>query len=102
MPKHNPLRTILLESLLRSCPSSQAPQASIVDEPVEICGLPRRHKPKSHFFADAEPRRGIRIKLQAEGISEDDCSQLDWLDYLEHVFRKCPSEVSGTLAIYSQ
>ena len=81
----------MLESLLRSCPSTQAPQASVVDEPVEIGGLSRRRKPESHSFADAEPNRGMHIELQAEGISEDDCSQLGWLDYQEHVFRKCPS-----------
>ena len=68
--------TILLESLLMSCPSTQAPQASVVDEPAEIGGLPRRRKPESHFFADVEPSRGMRIELRAEGISEYDCSQL--------------------------
>ncbi len=71
----------MLESLLGSCPSTQAPQASVVDELAEIGGLPRRRKPESHSFADAEPSRGMHIELQAEGICEDDCSQLGWLDY---------------------
>ena len=78
----------MLESLLRSCPSTQAPQASVADEPAEIGGLPRRRKPESHSFADAEPSRGICIELRAEGISEDDCSQLGWLDYQEHAIHK--------------
>jgi hypothetical protein len=50
------------------------PQASAVDEPVEIGVLPRRHKPENNFFADAEPSRVMRIELRAEGISEYDGS----------------------------
>ena len=91
LPECEPLKTKLLESLLRSYPSTQAPQASAVDEPAETGGLPRRRKPGNHFFADAEPSRGMRIELRAEGISEYDCSQLGWLDYQEHAFRKYPS-----------
>jgi hypothetical protein len=78
----------LLESLLRSCLSTQVPQASIVDEPVEIGRLPRRRKPESHSFADAEPSRGMRIELRAEDISEHDYSQFGWLDNQEHIIRK--------------
>jgi len=89
----------LLESLLTSCPSTQAPQASAVDEPAKIGGLPRRRKPENHSFADAEPSRGMRIELQAEGISEYDCSQLGWLDNQEYAIRKHPSRVSRTLAV---
>jgi hypothetical protein len=65
-----PLKTILLESLLRSCLFTQAPQASIVDKPAEIGRLPRRYKPENHSFIDTEPSKGIYIKLRAEGISE--------------------------------
>jgi hypothetical protein len=81
----------LLESLLTSCPSSQVPQASVIDELAEIGRLPRRRKPESHPFADAEPSRDMRIELWAEGISEHDCSQLGWLDNQEHAIRKHPS-----------
>jgi hypothetical protein len=81
----------LLESLLRSCSSTQAPQASVVDEPAEIGGLPHRRKPESHSFADAEPSRGMRIELWAEGISEYDCSQLGRLENQEYIVRKHPS-----------
>ncbi len=64
----------MLESLLRSCPSTQAPQASAVDEPIETSKLYRHYRIESHSFVDAEPSRGMHIELQAEGISEDDCS----------------------------
>jgi hypothetical protein len=33
----------------------------------------------------------MRIELQAEGISEYDCSQLGWLGYREQAFGKYPS-----------
>jgi hypothetical protein len=66
----------LLESLLRSCSSTQAPQASVIDELVEIGGLPRCRKLESHSFADVEPSRGMHIELRVEGISKDDCYQL--------------------------
>ena len=58
---------------------------------TEIGGLPRRRKPECHSFADAEPSRGMRIELRAEGIFEHDCSQLGWLDNQEHAIRKHPS-----------
>ena len=66
----------MLESLLKSCPSSQAPQASVVDELAEIGGFPRRRKPENHSFADTESSIGMRIELQAEGTSRDDYSLL--------------------------
>jgi hypothetical protein len=66
----------LLEFLLTSSPSSQALQASVVNDLVETGELLRYYKPENHLSADAEPSRGMRIKLRAEGISEDDCSQL--------------------------
>ena len=81
----------MLESLLMSCPSTQVPQASVVDEPAEIGGLPRRRKPESHSFADAKPSRGMHIELRAEDIPQSYYSQLGWLDYQEHAFCKCPS-----------
>jgi hypothetical protein len=81
----------LPESLPSSYPSTQAPQASVVDASAETGGLPRRRKPESHSFADAEPSRGIRIELRAEGISEYDYSQLSQLNNQEHIIRKCPS-----------
>ena len=67
---------MLLESLLKPSLSSQAPRASAVNEPAETGKLLRHHKPKNHPFADAEPSRGMRIELQAEGISGYGCSQL--------------------------
>jgi hypothetical protein len=67
------------------------PQASAVDEPAETGEFLCYHKPENHPFADAESSRGMRIKLQAEGISEDDYSQPGWLNYQENAFRKCPS-----------
>jgi len=57
------------ESLLKPCPSTQAPQASAVDELAEIGGFPRRRKPENHSFVDAGPSKGIHIEVQAEGIS---------------------------------
>ena len=81
----------MLESLLISCPSTQAPQASVVDEPAETGELPRHREPENHSFADAGPSKGMHIELRAEGISQSNCSQLGWLDYQEHAFRKCPS-----------
>ena len=81
----------MLESPLKPSPSSQAPQASVVNEPAETGELPRHCEPESHSFADAEPSKGMHIELQAEGISQSNCSQLGWLDYQEHAFRKCPS-----------
>jgi hypothetical protein len=81
----------LLQSLPASYPSTQAPQASAVNEPVEIGGLPRRRTPENHSVGDTEPSRDMHIELQAEGISEYDCSQLGWLDYREHTFGKYPS-----------
>ena len=91
LPEREPLRTILLESLLTSCPSTQVPQASAVDESAETGELPRHRKPENHSFADAEPSRGMRIELRVEGISEHDCSQLGWLHNQEHAIRKHPS-----------
>ena len=81
----------MLESLPTSYPSTQAPQASVVNEPAEIGGIPRHREPGNHSFADVGPSKGMHIELQAEGISEYDCSQLGWLDYQEHTFRKCLS-----------
>jgi hypothetical protein len=46
------------------------PQASIVNISIETSGLPRYYKPKSYFFIDTKPNKGIYIKLWAEGISE--------------------------------
>lgn len=89
--ERKPLRTILLESLLISCLSTQAPQASAVDEPAEIGELPRYCEPENHSFTDAGPSKGIYIELRAEGISQSNCSQLGWLGYQEHAFHKCPS-----------
>jgi hypothetical protein len=81
----------LLESLLTSCPSIQAPQASVIDEPAETGELPRYREPENYSFADVEPSKGMHIELRAEGISQSNYSQLGRLDSQEHAFRKCPS-----------
>ena len=81
----------MLEPLLMSCPSTQAPQASAVDEPAETGELPRHYEPEDHPFADAGPSKGMHIELRAEGISEYDCSQLGRLDNQEHIIHKHPS-----------
>jgi hypothetical protein len=59
----------LLESLLRSYPSTLALQASVVDELAETGGLFRHYERENHSFADVEPSRGMRIEIRAEGIS---------------------------------
>ena len=64
-----------------SCPSTQVPQASAVDEPAETGELPRLCEPENNPFADAGPSKDMHIELRAEGISQSDCSQLGWLDY---------------------
>jgi hypothetical protein len=79
--EREPLRTRLLEPLLTSCPSIQAPQTSEVDGPAETGDLPRYREFENHSFADAQPSRGMRIEPQAEGISAHDCSRLGWLEY---------------------
>jgi hypothetical protein len=81
----------LLESLLTCCPSTQAPRASVVDEPAETGKFPRHLEPENHSFTDNEPSKDMYIELRAEGISQSDCSQLGWLDSQEHAFRKRPS-----------
>ena len=60
----------MLESLLTSYPSTQAPQDSAVDELAETGVLPRHREPENHSFADVEPSRGMRIELRVEGISQ--------------------------------
>ena len=59
----------MLESLMRSCPSIQAPQDSAVGELAGIGGFLRRRKPENHSFADAEPSKGMHIELRVEGNS---------------------------------
>jgi hypothetical protein len=81
----------LLKSLPTSCPSTQAPQASAVDEPAETDRLRRHREPESHSFTDAGPSKGMYIELRAEGISQSNYSQLGRLDSQKHAFRKCPS-----------
>jgi hypothetical protein len=78
------------------------PQASAVNEPAETGELLRHHKPENDPFADAGSSKGMHIELRAEGISQSNYSQLGWFDCQEYAFRKCPSSVSGTLAVYSQ
>jgi hypothetical protein len=58
----------LLESFLKPSLSSQAPQASVVNEPAESGELLRHHKPKNPLFADTGPSKGMHIELRAEGI----------------------------------
>ena len=57
------------ESILMSCPSTQVPQANVVNEPAETGKLPRYREYKNHSCADAEPSKDMNIELRAEGIS---------------------------------
>jgi hypothetical protein len=52
-----------------SCPFTQVPQASVVDETAETGKFPRYCELENHSFTDAGPSKGMYIELRAEGIS---------------------------------
>jgi hypothetical protein len=89
----------LLESHLRSCSSTQAPQASEGDVLEGIDELDRCLKARHYFIADAVPNIDMHIELRMKGISQCNYYQLELLNYQELAFRRCPALISLIVAI---